>query len=221
MMLGARTACWEKSGAPLPYDAEVEYIESTGSQYINTGFVPNDICGIRVKASALKIQDTVVVGCRRALDERWWVNFGGNTFNASWGHYAYTTLYYSSITPYVIENNFKNSRSFVVDGVVYNESLYAYTMPQSDREAYIFGANDRGKFALTQKFRVYQVEFSRGIIIEMNLIPVRFINSLGVSEGAMYDMRGVGGKNRDGTPRNDGMYLNQGTGAFIIGPDKV
>ena len=194
---------------PLPYDAEVEYLESTGEQYIKTGFLPNDICGIRVKASALKIKDTVVVGCRRALGERWWVNFGGDTFNASWGDYAHTTLHYSSITSYVIENNFNNSRSFVVDGVVYNESLYAYTMPQSDREAYIFGANDRGSFALSQRFRVYQVEFSRGNIIDMNLIPVRFTNELGETEGAMYDR--VSGQ----------LFRNAGTGAFIIGPDKT
>jgi hypothetical protein len=28
------------------------------------------------------------------------------------------------------------------------------------------------------------------------------------------------GMNPDGSPRTDGLYRNQGTGAFIIGPDK-
>ena len=37
MMLGARTAAWAKIGAPLPYDAEVEYLESNGDRYIDTG----------------------------------------------------------------------------------------------------------------------------------------------------------------------------------------
>ena len=36
MMLGARTAAW--SGKSLPYDAEVEYLESTGTQWIDTGY---------------------------------------------------------------------------------------------------------------------------------------------------------------------------------------
>ena len=39
MMLGARTAAW--SGKQLPYDAEVEYLESSGTQWINTGHAVN------------------------------------------------------------------------------------------------------------------------------------------------------------------------------------
>ena len=37
MMIGARTGAW--SGKPLPYDAEVEYLESVYTQYIDTGIV--------------------------------------------------------------------------------------------------------------------------------------------------------------------------------------
>ena len=40
MMLAARGAI-RASGAGLPYDAEVEYLESTGTQYIDTGFKAN------------------------------------------------------------------------------------------------------------------------------------------------------------------------------------
>jgi hypothetical protein len=35
----------------------------------------------------------------------------------------------------------------------------------------------------------------------------------------MYDRRGIGGMNPDGSPRTDGLYRNAGTGAFVIGPD--
>lgn len=38
--------------------------------------------------------------------------------------------------------------------------------------------------------------------------------------GAMYDKRGVGGMNGDGTARNDGLYFNRGTGNFGYGNDK-
>ena len=30
MMMGVRTAAWAKAGAPLPYDAEVEYLQGDG-----------------------------------------------------------------------------------------------------------------------------------------------------------------------------------------------
>ena len=39
-MLGARTAAWAKSGAPLPYDAEVEWIDFNGGAGVDTGIVP-------------------------------------------------------------------------------------------------------------------------------------------------------------------------------------
>ena len=40
MMLGARTAAWTPSGAPLPYDAEVEWIDFNGGACVDTGIVP-------------------------------------------------------------------------------------------------------------------------------------------------------------------------------------
>lgn len=42
MMIAARQGFLTgRAGPPLPYDAEVEYIESTGTQYIDTGIVPD------------------------------------------------------------------------------------------------------------------------------------------------------------------------------------
>lgn len=35
--LAARTTAWAKSGAPLPYDAEVEYLETDGTAMIDSG----------------------------------------------------------------------------------------------------------------------------------------------------------------------------------------
>ena len=40
MMVGARTAAWVKSGAPLPYDSEVEWIDFNGGAGVDTGIVP-------------------------------------------------------------------------------------------------------------------------------------------------------------------------------------
>ena len=55
-----------------------------------------------------------------------------------------------------------------------------------------------------------------------DFIPVRFTNEHGVLEGAMYDrVNPTVGMNPDGSPRTDGLYLNRGTGAFVIGQDKT
>ena len=38
-MIAAHQTMLAPQGAPLPYDAEVEYLESTGTQYIDTGYI--------------------------------------------------------------------------------------------------------------------------------------------------------------------------------------
>jgi hypothetical protein len=48
--IGGVTA-WTKPN-PLPYDAEVEYLESTGSQYIDTGFVGGSSSAVEIVASS-------------------------------------------------------------------------------------------------------------------------------------------------------------------------
>ena len=40
MILGARTGAWSPSGTPLPYDAEVEWIDFYGGAGVDTGIVP-------------------------------------------------------------------------------------------------------------------------------------------------------------------------------------
>ena len=57
MMLGARTAAWSPSGAPLPYDAEVEYLESTGTQYIQTDYTPTIFHNFKAVAAMMDLGD--------------------------------------------------------------------------------------------------------------------------------------------------------------------
>lgn len=52
MLIGARTGAWS-SGAKLPYDAEVEYLESTGVQYIDTGVDISSYDTIKVDATVI------------------------------------------------------------------------------------------------------------------------------------------------------------------------
>ena len=63
------------------------------------------------------------------------------------------------------------------------------------------------------------VVFNDGNKIQ-HLVPVRFTNELGQTEGAMYDRANpTVGMNPDGSARTDGLYRNRGTGAFVIGSD--
>ena len=57
MMLGARTAAWSPIGKPLPYDAEVEYLESTGAQWIHIPYNKSPHIDVTVKCQLLQSQE--------------------------------------------------------------------------------------------------------------------------------------------------------------------
>ena len=56
MLVAARTGAW--SGKRLPYDAEVEYLESTGTQWIDTGIVCSIGIGVKADIALLELNDT-------------------------------------------------------------------------------------------------------------------------------------------------------------------
>ena len=62
-------------------------------------------------------------------------------------------------------------------------------------------------YNLTTGIRIGNFMISRNRDMLINLVPVRFLNENDEWEGAMYDL--VSGE----------LFLNNGTGEFIIGPD--
>ena len=78
------------------------------------------------------------------------------------------------------------------------------TMPPAN-EVYMFS---RGWNNDVYQGRIYCLKIEQGGVLVRDFIPVRFTNENGQAEGAMFDR--VSGE----------LYRNQGTGAFIIGPDK-
>ena len=67
MLLGARQF-FERRGAPtppLPYDAEVEYLESTGTQYIDTGIVPDYNTEVQLRGTMYEaVSSSILAGAR-------------------------------------------------------------------------------------------------------------------------------------------------------------
>ena len=84
--------------------------------------------------------------------------------------------------------------------------------------AYIGAVNTRNKPLFFFVGKVYSAKIYDDGVLVRDLCLVR--NSV-TNEGAMYNLLGTGGMNSDGTPRDDGLYFNRGTGAFVAGPDKA
>lgn len=186
------------------YDAEVEYLESTGTQFIDTGFIPDDTCGLYVRAYPHNASlQKKVVGCGSSVQSsasRWWINFASTgKLEISWNAYN-ETIQYNKNQWYEVTNNFLNSRTGTVDGVTQNVSYP--TLGNNNYTAYIFNVNSNVPDAYVGK--ISSVKFSRGSEIVMDFIPVR-IGSIGY----MYDKV------------SKQLFANKGTGQFILGNDVV
>ena len=219
----------------LPYDAEVEYLESTGTQWIDTGVIPSAHTGIETDVAL-----TYVPNDKGAISGM--CSSGLFAAGGSYSQYIFrsndtaSTAYmwaFGSTGSFVISipygtrtvfgHNFLEDCVVRVDGVQKatlpsNPTLFQYPIALMKLNV----ANNTSDIRFYVMGRLYHVRISDGSVISHDFIPVRFTNELGQSESAMYDRANpTVGMNPDGSARTDGLYRNRGTGAFVIGPDKT
>lgn len=214
MMLAARGIFLAARRKPaLPYDAEVEYLESTGTQWIDTGVTVSSSSHIVVKMSDFSRDGSWMFGARRgylqsAVGIYADVGAGVNSFRFAWGGYltsgsfTYTTIGVGVVTIDISTGRLTITRERIPYTYTELATTQAFTTPVPFS---LFMLNNNGAETLGSIMRIYgaQIDDVR------DMIPVRFTNELGQSEGAMYDR--VSGQ----------LFRNQGTGAFIVGPDKT
>ena len=194
-----------KKGAPLPYDAEVEYIETSGTQRINTGVL---LSGITGKAGSHIVLSLDLTNTTRGTYQ---VNGWGN--NPQLGIRAGTTAYWQNyatgnqaVQPnvnYVVTLDLSGVKGVLkVDG--YND-LTAGGNTSSVTRPFVIGAmvaaNGTYQNPIWEKIRFCKIYDADTLVFDA--IPVR-VNTTGY----LYDkVSGV-------------LFGNEGTGDFIVGPDK-
>ena len=208
--------------SPLPYDAKVEYLDSTGTQWIDTLVNADSNLSVEITMANVGTPWTNVnpTGTIRSSPRcRHHLNFG-----------AYDVVYYFGVGDSCnLRSHVKPSDgeifTFKVDAISKTFTLGSLlgNFPNDTFDTglsyWLFGRNSTTPPYLGS-LRTYSAKLWDGSTLVRDFIPVRFTNENGVSEGAMYDRRGIGGMNPDGSARNDGLYRNRGTGVFVIGPDK-
>ena len=207
MMLGARTAVW--SGKRLPYDAEVEWLESNGEQYVLTNYIPRNVDRIIVKY--ILYQE----------------NYNGNSIFASktgnWSDNPNYWVYLKSMDYYQIwafsnyqQLNFDTAYGsvYVCDLDLLNKRIAVYEEGSEPvYERIIVGVESKNQLPI-RLFPNNQKDLARTRIMKFESIrngekvaDIIAVRKDGV--GYMYDR--VSGQ----------LFSNAGTGAFVIGPDKT
>ena len=200
------------SATPLPYDAEVEYVESTGTQYIDTGVVL-DYPGV----------DSAVEGevLFTSTDNRQLMGWNYGSFigvnNGVMDGTASTVaanMWHTMRVERVWAGDSSTIRKWL-DGVKAREGTAGSGSPvQYKFIAFGLQANNP-PFSYMCKARVRRLRAYRAGVLVLDLRPVR-VGSGANAVGYLYDRA-----NPTGGPLGNGLYPNSGTGAFVVGPDKI
>lgn len=212
-----------------PYDSEVQYLESTGTQYIL--LPPGDYKGIDITCLPQVQQTSILPGCvgrfyiRVAYDTIvfWLANGQGfavcSTVPVGAG---YTRAISYNVNQALTRIQVHGTSVMIGDDAFQLQYPWSNTVGNIDGSTIpfaLFGCYKR----TTGDVEVSQCKIGRCKIwtglgdnetLAYDFMPVRI-----GTVGAMYDQRGVGGMNPDGSVRNDGLYYNQGTGNFVLGLD--
>lgn len=200
------------SKATVSYDAEVEYLESTGTQWIDTGHIPtiNTKWDITCASTLLPLASNNGIGVYRASNKMRLSTTTGNGSEIPAGFYFstgsfseyYYGIYDNDKHDITFNNSCGTSTAYVsFDGTTIHEFGVINSLEEG-ASIYLFAYNGtRGP--APSKYKIYSSKIYEGGVLVQDLIPVRKDG-----KGYMYDK--VSKK----------LFSNSGTGEFIIGADK-
>ena len=195
---------------PTKNNVKLEYIESSGTQYIDTLYMPNTYTSIEMKASnfsddsfAASPTGTWLCGARQGY------------LNRAFGFYynqSSRQMYYAfgNQMPNVSYNSLYDGEKVIKadsTGLYIDKTLLvrmtsnAFTSPVT---LLLFALNNNGSAISRTSYRLHYFKILEGDTIVMDLIPI--VDKSGVA--CMYDK--VSGE----------FFYNQGTGDFIVGYKK-
>ena len=190
---------WKKGLLPSGY-IQLEYIESTGTQWIDTGIATtNNDLGFMLEAMPLTSADVYPIGSRatdggtRFFGVR---SVSSNSFGYGWLSYSTATASQSYVNVRTTMSlNWLNSKKATIGD---DSNDLATANIANGRNITLFGINGQ----LLWKGRIYRAQISEGNEIIANFIPVMRNSD---SKVGMYDT--VIGQ----------FFTNAGTGEFIAG----
>ena len=188
-------------GLPAGY-TPLEYIEATGTQYIDTGVVANtDKFKFVSSISPQTTADTVMYGMMAT-------DYGSPGITlGTLGKWRYGNTAIQSISPAFSIGNVYNSelswKKIVINGTTYTTDNATNWDNNLNYSIYLFARNAHGTVGSFASARIYYFKIYNNNALVRDMVPAK--NSSGVI--GMYDLV------------NDVFYTNSGTGTFTAGPE--
>lgn len=181
---------------------KIEYLQSSGTQWIDTGVIPDNETGLFLKAHRINGGDLIPVGAR-TNDIRFYpprFNMNGISIEYGWeNYYVLGNRNTSDDLSYISLLNFYNTRkaSIQTQSNFYEKALNT-TLPSLSHTIYIFDWNYNGSATTHWIGKIYEVKISQGENLIRHFIPC--LDNDGVP--CMYDLV------------NDNVYYKEGDGEF-------
>ena len=184
----------------------VNYIESTGTQYIDTGIKPTDDYGYRIKNTYTAGQgEQCAIGCMDSGNRFVGIYTSGsaNAISGAWGNFVGFLPSYTWTTGTILDVkcNYKNSRKMIIDNTEMKDISDIHITGTISNSIYI-GARNYGSNVTKMQGKIYCVEITKGQEVIANYIP-----AIRKSDNAVGMLDIV----------NRVFYTNQGTGVFSYG----
>ena len=190
---------------------QIEYLESTGSQYIDTGFIPNqnsgmdiDFYAVRSTRSSIAMIGDADSGFGFGISEdssqsttKMFIKSGGYATNDTW---VIQSIYGGGTGRYYVRINKRSASVLASDA-----SVITYTFPTfqstNNLSLWLFAVNQQ-THSYSTSLKIYSCKLYDNEILVRDFIPVLDTNGT----PCMYDKV------------NNRFYYNAGTGNFIAGP---
>ena len=148
----------------------LEYIQSSGTQYIDTGILANDETGMQVDVQWLNNSDTVCIGSRgTSTATRCFIGSATTGFYLSWNELGSSRPAHN-LNRNVLSLNFYNNRKKIFNGTDLSDTLQ--TLATQTGNIYLFVANDNGSASLKSSVKMYSAQITQGNQLVRNFIPV-------------------------------------------------
>jgi hypothetical protein len=189
--------------APLPYDAEIDYLSTDGNAYINLGITTQDMYKIECKVYGLKGNGYICGRGDTSTTNLFGILYSGSTNGidirtGSSGEHVLSNTYGRDVNLIVYKTG---AQAVGISSVLYND----WTESLLNLPLYLFALNRgwgvAGVCQTPIKIYSFAIYDSNNIPL-MDLIPVRV-----GQVGYMYDQ----------VSRR--LFGNAGTGDFVLGPD--
>ena len=199
----------------LPYDAEIEYLESTGTQWIDSRINFDSDVGFSIVGKMSAIQPAVdlpsMIGSLDSNFDWFYLIWCDSTVYVDIAEINFDVFVSLSTNKlFSASVNYLNDKTIttkeIESGNIQTKSINILGKQKTIGLFCSIGDSGAENFSSST---IHSIKISKGNDVIMDAIPVRFTNELGQSEGAMYDK--VSGQ----------LFRNQGSGEFVMGPDVI